>query len=109
LEIGPIVDEGVNFYVQNGHVVRIPPQGPLMQIMQQVVAHTEASTIRDTGIRSLTQATALTGLMRHAAAALRALDPIRTPASAPSQRPVKATKPGQPKLRTKPKDQSNQK
>jgi hypothetical protein len=109
LEIGPIVDDGVNFYVQNGHVVRIPPQGPLMQIMQQVVAHTEASTIRDTGIRSLTQATALTGLMRHAAAALRALDPIRTPASAPSQRPVKATKPGQPKLRTKPKDQSNQK
>jgi hypothetical protein len=105
LEIGPIVDEGVNFYVQNGHVVRIPPHGPLMQIMQQVVVHTEASTIRDTGIRSLIQATALTGLMRHAADALRALDPIRTPAPAVSQRQIKATKPAEPKRRTKSKEQ----
>ncbi|QIG50576.1 hypothetical protein G5V57_24305 [Nordella sp. HKS 07] len=100
-ELGPLVDEGINFYVQNGHVVRIPPHGPLMQIMQQVIAHTEASTIPDTGIRSLTQATALTSLMRHAADALRALDPIRSPAPKPHNPQINAKKPSQLKATTK--------
>jgi hypothetical protein len=52
--------------------------------MQQITAYTEAVSIQDTGLRTLTQATALTSLMRHAATALQALDPIRTPGSAPT-------------------------
>lgn len=81
-DIGVIGSDAGGIYIQNGKVYRIPPYGP---VMQEVIAHNEASTIRDTGIRSLTQATALTGLMRHAANALRALDPIRTPAPAPTR------------------------
>ena len=72
-------------YIQGGTVHRIPPYGPVLQIMQQITAHTEAASIRDTGIRSLAQAAALTGIMRNAAEALRALDPIRTPSSAPTR------------------------
>jgi hypothetical protein len=74
---------GGGIYIQDGVVHRIPPSGPVAQIMQQIVAHADATALRDTGIRTLTQAAALTGIMRHATEALRALDPIRTPAAAP--------------------------
>jgi hypothetical protein len=56
-----------------------------MQIMQQITAYTDAASIRDIGIRSLTQAVALTGIVRYTGEALRALDPIRTPSQAPTR------------------------
>jgi hypothetical protein len=105
-QVGPIGSDVGGIYIQGGTVHRIPPYGPLMQIMQQITAHIEAASIRDTGVRSLTQATALTGIMRHAAEALRALDPIRTPSPAPTRSQMTSPTGGeknQPKLKTKPK------
>jgi hypothetical protein len=98
-EIGPILEDGLDYYVHKGQAVPIPQSGPLMQIMQQVVDHAQASTIEDIGIRSLTQAMTLTTLMRHAADALRELDPLRTPGPALECR-VKPTKRVRPKART---------
>jgi hypothetical protein len=105
-EIGPIGSDVGGIYIQGGTVHRIPPYGPVMQIMQQITAYTEGNFIGDTGIRSLAQATALTGIMRHAAEALGALDPIRTPSPAPTHseiRSASASKQTRPKLKTKPK------
>jgi hypothetical protein len=105
-QVGPMGSDVGGIYIQGGTVHRIPPYGPLMQIMQQLTAHAEATSIRDTGIRSLTQATALTGIMHHAAEALRTLDPIRTPSPALTRSQMTSTtgsKKTQPKLKTKPK------
>ncbi len=87
--IGPYVEHGVNYFVHNGTVGRIPSTGPTPLLMQQIVAHSQAESIQDIGIRSLAQATALTGVMRHAADALRALDPIRSPGPAFAQAPYR--------------------
>jgi len=74
--------DGAGLYLQGGKIYRIPPFGPIMQVMRQVIAHNEAVSIQDIGMRSLTQASALTGILRYASEALRALDPIRAPAPA---------------------------
>ena len=58
------------------------PYSPLLQIMQQINAYSTATATRETGLRSLSQASALTGIIHQAAEALRALDPIRIPAPA---------------------------
>jgi hypothetical protein len=81
-QIGPIGSDAGGIYIQGGKVHRIPPYGPIMQIMRQIMAHSEAGSIPDAGVRSLAQAGALAGVMRHAAEAIRNLDPIRTPAPA---------------------------
>ena len=52
---------------------------PFTRIVQQINAYSDAVSIRDTGVRSLAQADALTCIIRHAAEALRAPDPVRTP------------------------------
>ena len=82
-DIGVIGSDAGGIYIQGGVVRHIPPHSPLLQIMQQITAHNEAATIRDVGVRSLTQAAALAGIVRHSAEALRALDPIRAPSPAP--------------------------
>jgi hypothetical protein len=84
-QVGPIGSDAGGVYIQGGTVHRIPPYGPVMQMMQQITAHTQAGSISNIGIRSLAQATALTGIVGHAAEALRALDPIRTPSPAPTR------------------------
>ncbi len=81
-QVGPIDSDGGGIYIQGGVIHRIPPYGPVTQIMQQIDAYTDAASIHDSGIRSLAQVTALAGIIRHASEALRALDPIRTPAPA---------------------------
>jgi len=53
--------------------------------MGQVTAHAAAFAIRDSGIRSLTQAAALKELARVAGTALAALDPLRSPAVPPER------------------------
>jgi hypothetical protein len=105
-EVGPIGSDVGGIYIQGGTVHRLPPYGPVMQMMQQIAAHTDASSIRDTGLRSLAQATALTGIIRHAAEALRALDSIRTPSPAPTGSQItsaRASKQTQDKSKTKSK------
>ena len=84
-QVGPVGSDGGGIYIQGGTVHHIPPSGPIIQIMQQITDHTDAARINDTGIRSLAQATALTGIVRHAAQALRGLDPIRTPSPVPTR------------------------
>lgn len=81
-EIGPIGSDVGGIYVQHGHVVHIQPYGPLTLLMLHIAAHSEAESIQNVGMRSVARATALTGLIREAANALRALDPIRVPAPA---------------------------
>jgi hypothetical protein len=79
-EIGPIGSDAGGIFIQGAVIHRIPPYGPITQIVQQINAYSDAVSLRDTGVRSLAQATALTGIIRHASEALRALDPIRSPA-----------------------------
>jgi hypothetical protein len=104
---GPIESDAGGIYILGGKVHRLPPYGPVVQIMQQVTAHTEAVSIQDAGIRTLTQASALTSIIGHAAKALRALDPIRTPAPAPTrsqtQTKTATAKSTKPSSKTKPK------
>jgi hypothetical protein len=87
LEIGPIIENPINYYVLDGNAARIPSSGPATLLMQQIAAHSEAATIQDIGIRSVAQAVALTSVIRHAADALRALDPLRSPGPGFTQAP----------------------
>jgi hypothetical protein len=83
-QIGPLGSDGGGLYVQGETVHRIPPYGPIVEIMQQVAAHANAASIRDPAIRSLAQAAALQGIALQAANAIRALDPIRAPSPPPT-------------------------
>jgi hypothetical protein len=108
-QVGPIGSDAGGIYIEGGKVHHLPPYGPVMQIMEQVVAYTDAVSINDTGLRTVAQAAALNRAVRHAAEALRALDPIRTPAPAPNQAQIhtKAAKPSNPKpARSRPKARS---
>jgi hypothetical protein len=84
-QVGPIGSDAGGIYIEGGTVHRIPPSSPIIQIMRQITAHADAAFINDTGIRSLAQATALTGIARYAAQALRGLDPIRAPSPVPTR------------------------
>jgi len=81
-DIGVVGSDSGGIYIQGGTVHRIPPYTPVIQIMRQLTAYTAAASIRDIGMRSLSQADALSGIITHAASALRALDPDRSPAPA---------------------------
>jgi hypothetical protein len=43
-DFGVIGSDVGGIYIQDGHVVRIPPHSPVMSLMQHVVAHVEAET-----------------------------------------------------------------
>jgi hypothetical protein len=88
-EIGLVGSDAGGIYIQGGVVHRLPPYGPILQIMQRLNAYSDAASLRDTGVRSLAQATALTGIIRHASEALRALDPIRSPAPTLTHSPAR--------------------
>ncbi len=79
-EFGIIGSDAGGIYLQGGVLHRIPPYGPILQIMQQINAYSDTASLRDTGLRSVAQATALIGIIRQASEALHALDPIRSPA-----------------------------
>lgn len=81
-DFGLVGSDGGGVYIEGGKIHRIPPYGPVMQLMRQITAHTDAGAIGDTALRTLAQASALTGIMRHASTALRGLNPIRTPGPA---------------------------
>jgi hypothetical protein len=89
-EIGIIGSDAGGIFIQGGVVHRIPPYGPILQIMQQINAYGDAASVRDKGVRSLAEAAALAGIVRHASAARRALDPIRSPAAAVTRFPARA-------------------
>lgn len=89
-DVGVIGSDAGGIYIENGHVVRIPPNSPVMSFMQHIVAHTESESIRDTGLRTLARAAALTGLVREAAQAIRSLDPLRSPGTDPNRQESKS-------------------
>ena len=86
-QVGITGSDAGEIYILGGVVHRIPPYGPVTQIMQQITAYTEAASIGDTGLRSLAQVTALTGIIRHASEALHALDLLQAPAPALTESP----------------------
>lgn len=104
-DLGLIGSDAGGIYIQNGHVVRIPPNSPVLSLMEHVVAHIESESIRDTGLRLLARAAALTGLVREAAQAIRSLDPLRSPC--PDPKPQRSTSDCEPTHSNQKKARSN--
>lgn len=84
-DVGVTGSDAGTIYLQHGKVVRIPPRGPSVSLLNHVAAYAEAAGIAHTGIRDQARAVALTNLIREALGALKELDPVRVPAPAERQ------------------------